>query len=802
MGISDLRHAWRTIIKMPVLAVVVVVSLGAGIGVNTAVFSWLQAVVLRPLPGVADAGRFHFVEARAETGSYPGVSWLEYRDLQERLRSFPELLAFRMMPLNVGETAQSQRAYGLLVSGNYFSALGVKPAFGRFMRPDEVSRPNGEPVIVISYGFWQTRFGAAPDVIGQTLRVNDRQLVVIGVAPERFQGTILGLNFDLWVPATLAPTLAAGSRELEDRALRGYSVLGRLQRHTSIEQAQAELGRTMSELARMYPDTNEKMQGDVLPFWQAPRGPQRMLATALFTLQGVLLLLLLAVCGNTANLVLARASARHREMGMRLALGAGPWRIVRLMLAENVMLALAGAALGAAIAAWATEAMRAVPFIGAFPIKFQTSLDWVSLTFAMLLGVACGVIFGIAPALQLARVDPQAAIRSGARTAGRSRMRNVLMGVEVGLALVVLLAAALFLRSFTETRDTDPGFRREGVLPAAYDLTGRNENVSYARDFAGRLLDRLRVLPQVESAAIATSMPLDIHGLPMRSFTLEGRARSEAAPDVALTNTVTPGYFRTMGIPFRAGMDFVDLTDTAMPPQAIVNEEFVRRFLGGAEPLARRIETRGTGYVIAGVVRNSLSDSFGEAPAPVIYLSYRDRPAARGEIHVRTRPGAESLLGPQIERVVRGLDPGLPVYDVRTLGEHVEKNLFLRRIPARMFVVLGPLLLVLAAIGIYAVVAYSVSQRTTEIGVRLALGATAGRVVSQIVRETLRVIGAGALVGWAIAFVLNLHLVRGPMYLSVFAGVPAVLLTVATIACWVPARRAARVDPMVALRQD
>jgi predicted permease len=540
----------------------------------------------------------------------------------------------------------------------------------------------------------------------------------------------------------------------------------------------------------------------VVPFWQATRGPQRMLANALLMLQGVLLLLLLAVCGNTANLLLARASARHREMGVRLALGAGRWRIARLLLIENVMMAVVGAAIGAIIAAWASGALRAVPFITAFPIKFQTGVDGVGLTFAMTLGVLCGVIFGIVPALQLAGLDPQAALHSGARTAGKSRLRNVLMGAEVGLALVVLLAAALFLRSFTETKEVDPGFKREGVLLAAYDFAGRNVDGPFARDFARRLLERLRALPDVDVAAIAASVPLDIHGLPMRSFAVEGRARSDAAPDTALTNTVTPGYFAAMGIPLRSGHDFTELADTTTPAQAVVNEEFVRRFLDGAEPIGRRLESRNTPYRIAGVVRNSLSESFSESPMPVIYLSYRDRPSARGEIHVRTRAGAETLLGPQIERVVRDLDPELPVYDIRTLTDHVEKNLFLRRIPARIFVVLGPVLLGLAAIGIYAVVAYTVSQRTKEIGLRLALGATANGLVRRILAETLRIVAAGAMIGWALFVLVNLHLIRGPLYLSVFAGVPALLMLVAAVACWVPARRAATVDPMVALRQE
>jgi predicted permease len=804
--IGDVRHAWRSIVKMPVLASVVIVSLGVGIGVNTAVFSWIQAVVLRPLPGVPDAGRFHLVETRAETGSYPGVSWREYGDLRERLRSFPELLAFRMVPLNLGESGRTQRVFGLLVSANYFSALGLRPALGRFVRADEAVRSGGEPVAVISHQFWRTRFGGAASAIGQTIRVNDRPLTVIGVTPERFQGTLLGLTFDLWVPATMAPALLPGSRELDDRTLRGYSVMGRLPPGTPVARAQSELDRAMADLSRAYPETNATMQGEVLSFWRAVRGPPRMLAGALVMLQGIMLLLLLAVCGNTANLLLARASVRQREMGVRLALGAGPWRVAALLLTEHLMLAMLGSALGAAIAVWATDALRAVPIIGGFPIRFQTNLDAVSLAFTLLLGGGCGIIFGLAPALQLSRVDPQTALRSGTRSAGRSRLRNVLMGVEVGLAIVVLLAAALFMRSFTEARETDPGFRREGVLLAAYDLTGQNNvNEAAARDFTQRLLARLRALPGVDAAAIASSVPLDIHGLPLRAFALEGRARSSAVPDRALANTVTPDYFRTMGIPMRAGGDFADLGDKKTPPQAIVNEEFVRRFLDGAEPavsIGRTLQSRGASYVIAGVVRNSLSEAFGEPPTPVIYLSYRDRPASRGEIHLRTRAGAESLLAPEVERVVRELNPALPIFDVRTLTEHVEKNLFLRRIPARMFVVLGPLLLLLAAIGIYGVVAYTVSQRTTEIGVRLALGATARRVVSQMVRESLRVIAAGALVGWAIALIVSLHLLRGPLSLSVFVGVPCMLLLVAALACWLPARRATQVDVMVALRQD
>jgi predicted permease len=340
----------------------------------------------------------------------------------------------------------------------------------------------------------------------------------------------------------------------------------------------------------------------------------------------------------------------------------------------------------------------------------------------------------------------------------------------------------------------EPGFRREGVLLAAYDLTGRDVDDAGARAFAARLLERLREIPGMESAAIASSVPLDIHGLPIRSFVLEGRVRSDGAPDRISSNIVSPGYFDTMRIPLRAGRDFVPLTDGTTPRQVIVNQEFVRRYSMGVTPLGHRLESGGRSYTIAGVAQNSLYDAFGEPPTPVVYFSYRDRPLRQGEIHLRTRADA-TLAAPGLQRAIHELDPTLPLYDVRTLTEHIEKHLFLRRIPARMFAVLGPLLLLLVAIGTYSVVAYAVSHRTAEIGVRLALGATTRRVVTEIVRDSLRVIGAGALAGWFIALLIGVHLTPNSIDPVVFLAVPALLLSVATVACWVPARRASRTDP-------
>ena len=799
----DIRHGWRMILRTPGVAAVVIMSLAIGIGFNIAVFSWIQAVGYRPMPGVADAARFQIVQIATGDGQAAGASWPEYRDLRADVRSFRELFAYRMAPLTIGVGRETERAYGLLVSGNYFAALGLRPAAGRFFRPDEVERAGTEPVTVISWDLWSERFSREPAAIGARIVVNDRQLTIVGVTPRGFQGTILGLTFDLWVPATLAPSLLGGSREIDDRRIRGYSLMASLAPGATREAAQLELTGTMRRMEVAYPETNRGMNAKVLSFWDAPRGPQRLFVNALKVLQGVMLLLLLAVCGNTANLMLARAGSRRREMSVRLALGGGRWRVVALILTENVVLALMAAGLGTLLAIWLTRALSAIPISGALPIRFQAEVDLTGLALAVGLAVACGLIFGLAPALQLARVDAQRVLRAGTDMASRSLLRNVLMGAEVGLAVIVLLVAALFFRRFSDTRVTDTGFRRDGVLLAAYDLTGRGGDATTARNMAANVLDRVRALPGVEAAAIATSVPLDLHGLPLRSFVLEGRATTDGTLDVALTNTVTPGYFETMGIPLRAGSDFVALTDPSTAPQAIVNEEFARRFVGGAEPIGRWIESNGKRYTIAGVVRNSLYDAFGEEAKPIVYMSYRDRNVPVAQIHLRTRVGAEMLLANDVRRVVRELDPTLPVYDVRTLADHVDRNLFLRRVPARIFSVLGPLLLGLAAAGIYAVVSYSVSQRRNEIGLRLALGASPRRIIAQILEHSLAVIVAGALAGWVVAFVVNRRMAGGgAIDFLVFGGVPLVLLAFAALACWLPARQATRIDPMVVLKHD
>jgi len=447
-----------------------------------------------------------------------------------------------------------------------------------------------------------------------------------------------------------------------------------------------------------------------------------------------------------------------------------------------------------------------MPAYGALPVKFQTSVDAMGLLFAITLGVGSGLLFGAAPAIQLARVDPQRALRAGSKSSGRSAMRDGLMALQVGLALLVLVIAGLFFQGFVETRETDPGFKTEGLLLATYDLSGTAATAdgcgNCLSQFATRLLERLRTVPGIEAVALASAVPLDIHGLPLRSFTLEGRAQAQEAPDRALSNTVSNDYFRVMGVPIVAGRDFAEMSDVTLGPQVMVNQEFVRRFVSG-EVVGRRLNYRDRTFTINGVVRDSTYEAFGEPPTPAMFFAFRDRPSALAEIHLRARPGTEVTFAAEIQRAVRELDASLPVYNVRTMTDHVDRNLMLRKIPARMFLVIAPLLLALVSMGIYAVVSYTVAHRTAEIGVRIALGANNQTVVWQIVKDGMTVIVAGATVAWLLALMVDLHLFAGGAGdMPVLLGVPIILLTVAAFACWLPARRAAQVDPLVALRTE
>ena len=551
----------------------------------------------------------------------------------------------------------------------------------------------------------------------------------------------------------------------------------------------------------MHPESNTGMQADLLPFWRAPRGAGRLLLGGLSALQGMMVLVLFVICANAANLLLARAISRRREISVRLALGARPHQILSQVLVESLLLGLLATIIGFALAWWGTDALRAVPLPGGFPFKFDTRLEWEGLAFTFALGLGCTLAFGLIPAVQAARTDAQLLVRVARGSAGRSRVHRLLVALEVALALLVLVTAALSMRSFLETRLSDPGFNVNGVLLGAYDLTGTGSDRSAGLQTMDELIRRLKASPGVTEAAIASWVPLDFHAMPAAGFKVDGHASGEGDMDRALSYVVTPGYFSVMGLPLVAGHDFAGLLNREAQPQAIVNEEFAWHYFGNSLALGHKLVGKVLTYEIVGVVRNSLYETFGERVQPIVYLSYRDRYVSYGQIHVRVKD-QEAKLTPNLGGLVREINPAIALYDVRTLSEHVDKNLFFRRIPARMFAVLGPLVLLLAAVGIYAVVAYAVAQRTAEIGVRLALGASGRQVAAGIVRENLRVVCLGLAPAWFLAVVVMLHMRGGVLNGPVLLGVPALILLVATVASWLPARRAAKVDPMIALRAE
>ncbi|HVZ21384.1 MAG TPA: ABC transporter permease [Vicinamibacterales bacterium] len=798
----DLRQAWRSVRSTPLLSTIVIVSLAIGIGANTVVFSWLQIVRWRPLPGVSGVSAFYTIESLTDEGVSVDSSWLDFRDLQRQLTSVEWLEAFRMVPLTVGAAPDVSRAAGLLVSGGYFRALGLKAAAGRLLDEDDAAVPGEQPVVVISYDYWHSHFGGSTTVVGRPLRVNDVVFTIVGVTPRRFQGTTLGLAFDLWIPATMAPVVITGSREIDDRGQRGYVVFGRLRTTTSQVVAQQDLDRAMHDLAVAYPRTNRTIGAELTPFTNPPRGPLRMVNSALVFLQGLMLLVLVAVCSNVASLVVAKVTARQREFGIRLALGASRTRAARLVLAEAGLLALGGTVGGVLLALWGVATLQVGQLAIAIPVRFQTDVDAWGLTAAAIAGALATLLIAGAPIWFLLRLQPQHLVRQGGREARRGTGRQTLMGLQVALASLVLATAALFVGRFHETRDIDPGFKADGVLLAAYDLTGRGMDANRNRTFAIRALDAVRAMPGVTAAALATSVPLDIHGLPSRSFTIDGRTRADGGTDRSLANVVSDGYLATMGITLLRGRDVSSLDDGASA-EAIVNQAFVDRYLSGEAVLGRRLQSGGVIYTIVGVAATTVSDAFGEPPTPLVLYAFAARPGPSAEIHLKTTPGVELGMSSTLQRVFRELDPTVPLFNIRTLDQHIATNLVLRRIPAQMFLVLGPLLLFLAAVGVFAVVDYNVSRRASEVGIRLALGARPAQIVRMIVADTMGVVLLGVAAAMAIVVMIDLHAVRGGVRdLPALVGTPLAILAVASIASWLPARRAGLVAPSTVMRRD
>jgi putative ABC transport system permease protein len=809
---QDLRFGARMLMKKPGFTLIVVVTLSLGIGANTAIFTWLKAIILQPLPGVAESHRLVTLHSTlTKSGNQViSVSYPDYKDYRDRNEVFSGLAASNIGIFNLldGE-GQPERVYGSLVSGNFFDVLGVRAALGRTFAPDEDRTPGTHPVAVISHRLWQRRFAADPALIGKTIRLNKRDFTVIGVAPERFGGSVAGLHLDLWAPLMMTPQLSSVPDKLDRRGMQWLSVIGRLKDGATFAQAEANGRNIAAQLTKDYPQTNEGIGAALFTLINEPYGAGQM-APWFVVLMVVAGLVLLIACANVANLLLARAAGRGREMGVRAAFGASRSRLVRQLLTESLLLAVMGGAGGALLAAWLSDAMGLMlPPMG-FPLSLNLAWDYRVAGFALGLTLFAVVAVGLIPALRAARVDPIVAIRNEAGAASllapRSRLRGALVVIQIAVSLASLLCGGLFVRALVEQRRVNPGFDPERALLLSMDLFPNGYDEKRGVEFYRQLVARVAALPGVESASLSSQVPPNL--FPGSSVGIEIEGYTPRADEMINIEyeVVAPRYFQTMRIPLVEGRDFSDADNAQSAPVVIVNETMARSYWGlGSNPVGKRLRsTSGRWHTVIGVARDIKQFEPTEPTHPWVYYPYAQDYESMMTVVARTTGDPwQSLAG--VRGAVRDLDPTLPVFDEKTLQTHSGVPLFLDRIAVTFLSAFGLLALTLAAIGLYGVMAYSVTARTREIGIRMALGAQTGDVLKQVITQGMVLTLIGVAIGLAAAFALT-RLIESLLYgvsptdALTFTIVSLSLMAVALLACYIPARRATKVDPMEALR--
>jgi predicted permease len=811
---QDLRFGLRMSLKSPGFTLVAVLTLAVGIAASTTVFTWIDDVLVRPIRGVANGGELLSFESLTPNGDYMGSSYPDYRDHRDHLKLLAGLAMTKPDALSIGEEDHAERIWAELVTGNYFAVLGVRPALGRFFSPEEYGdKQGGYPVAVISYNLWKRRFGGAPGAIGRTIRVNRQQLTIIGVAPPEFRGTMPGLAFETWVPLVMAPQLNTMPQwMLRDRHTRNLRGLARPKPGVTVQQANAEVAALASQLAKEHPDVSEGVGATLLPVWKAHTGAQSLLLAPLGILMAVCGVVLLIVCANVANLLLARATARQKEFCVRLALGAGRGRLVRQLLTESLLLALMGGLVGGLLALWMAQTLGyLVPATG-IPIALDIHMNGDIFAFTMLLCLAVCVVSGMAPALHTVRADLNDTLKEGGRNGsagqGSRRLRSLLVVSEVALALVAIIGAGLFARSFQLARQIHPGFDPSHILVSNLSLSSAGYAVPDRKQFCYRLRERLEKQPGIAGVTYADYVPLGFDTGPWEELEIEGYDKGRAENMQIYRNVVAPGYFKVVGIPLLDGRDFTEQDDLAKTatPVMIVNETFAHRYFGGRYPIGRKVHGWGEWFTVVGVVKDSKYHTPNEAPQPYFYVAFKQvyRADLNVAIYVRAVGDPNQALG-TLRREVRSMDPNVSVYDAVPLTEYMSASLFVQKIAAWLLGVLGAVALVLAAVGLYGVMAYSITQRRQEIGIRVALGARSSDVVGMALRDGMGLTAAGLLVG-VLAAVAVTRLVSGLLVKVsatdplIFGGAALFLAVVALVASGVPAIRAARTDPNSALR--
>ena len=807
--LQDIRYGLRQLLKRPGFAALAIISMALGIGANTSIFSLIDTVLLRPLP-VKDPGRLIELYGTLHNGADITLqSYLNYQEYRDRNTVLSDLFAYRVVVSSLSHQGANQRVWGYLVSGNYFEALGVKAALGRTFLPEEDQTLGSHPVAVLSHVCWERRFGSDPGIVGQTVLFNNRPFAVIGVAPKEFIGTEVAFAPEMWIPFMMAKEIEPGSNYLEQRDSDNLFVVGHLKEGVSRAQAEAMLQTLTVQMGKDYPEIAGRGIRLIPPGLFLPEIRDSVFGFAgLLTAVGALVLLL--ACVNLANLLLARAAERRKEIALRLALGASRARLVRQLLTESLLISLAGGVAGILLAAFINRSVRALRLPTDISLLFDLRTDWRVLLFTLLLSITTGVLFSLIPALQSSKPQLVPALKDESSMGGfrRSRLRNGLVIVQVALSLVLLVSAGLIVRSLQAAQRMRPGFNPENAVAFSFDVGLQGYDEEKGRAFLLQVLERARTLPQVQLAAMTDVLPL---GLNYNSTTIhiEGQAATSSSNlPQAIPIEASPGYFETMGIPLR-GRDFSFDENTKESRVAIVNETFARRFLGGQDPIGKRFNWSGPEdplWEIVGTVPDGKYNSLGEPAKAAVYRPFFRGYNTTATLVARTRDNPQAALV-ALRAEVQKLDPALPIYGSKTLTEHMGTSLFPARMAAIALGSFGVLALVLAAVGIYGVMSHVVAGRTREIGLRMAIGAQRADVRRLILRQGMLLAAIGSVVGLLIALGgarLMTTLLYGVSASDpfTFSIVSIILLSIALLACWIPARRATRVDPMVALRAE